>query len=227
MQFALYFFGELIFLFFLSKILVSDLGRLLFRITKSRKWTVYLLAFVFLPGTAVHEMAHVFVAEMLRVPVGDIDLFPKVEEDRIKLGSVPIGEPDPFRMFMIGAAPALVGTILIIFALALLGKLGFLDIWWGKLLGGYIVFEIGNTMFSSKRDMEGVLELVGVVALVLGFLYFVGLRIPAINLGFLVNGLTPVFQSGSKLILVPIALDIAAILILKLLSKLRIGIMPR
>ncbi|MDO8486871.1 MAG: hypothetical protein Q7S45_01055 [Candidatus Curtissbacteria bacterium] len=225
MQFVLRFFGELIFLFILSKILISDLGRLFYRVTKSRKWTVYFLAFVFLPGTIVHEMAHVFMAEILRVPVGDIELMPKIEGKGIKLGSVPVGEADPFRMFAIGAAPFLIGTILLVFSLALLGKLGFLDIWWGKLLGGYIVFEIGNTMFSSKRDMEGVLELVVVVAVVFGFLYFVGFRITAINLEFLVNGFLPVMQSGSKLMFVPIALDIAAILVLKFLSKLRIGIM--
>lgn len=225
MQFVLRFFGELLFLFLLSKILIVDLGRLLFRITRSRKWSIYLLSFLFLPGTAVHEMAHVFMAEVLRVPVGDIELAPKLEGKSIRLGSVPVGEADPLRMFLIGAAPAMAGTILIIFALALLGKLGFLDIWWGKLLGGYIVFEIGNTMFASKRDMEGALELVMVMTLVLGFLYFAGFRISGIDFGFLVNGLAPTFQSGSRLMLVPIALDIAAILIFKFLSRFRIGIM--
>ncbi len=221
MQSVWTFFGELVFLFILSKILISDLGRFLFRITKSRKWSIYILSFLFLPGTAVHEIAHVLMAEVLRVPVGDIELAPKLEGKSIRLGSVPVGEADPLRMFMIGAAPALVGTVLIIFAVALLGKLGFLDIWWGKVLGGYIVFEIGNTMFASKRDMEGALELAVAITLVFGFLYFAGFGIPTINLGIFIKALAPILQSGSRLMLVPIALDVAAILIFKLLSKVQ------
>ncbi len=225
MQSALYFFGELIFLFFLSKILISEMGLLLYKVTKSRKWSIYLLSFLFLPGTVVHEIAHVLMAEVLRVPVGDIDLIPKIEGNRIKLGSVPVGESDPFRMFMVGAAPFLIGTALLIFSLVLFLRLGFLDIWWGKLLGGYIVFEIGNTMFSSKRDMEGALELIAVIILVFGFLHFAGFGLGTANLEFLVDGLSPVLVFGSRLILVPIAIDIGAILIFKFLARLRIGIM--
>ena len=55
MQPFLIFFGELVFLFFLSKILIADLGQLLLRVTKSRKWSIYILSFLFLPGTA-HEI---------------------------------------------------------------------------------------------------------------------------------------------------------------------------
>ncbi|MEX2028106.1 MAG: hypothetical protein WD988_01225 [Candidatus Curtissbacteria bacterium] len=220
MQTALIFFGELIFLFFLSKVLISDLGRLIFGLTRSSRVTVYLLAFLFLPGTAIHEMAHVLAAALLRVPVGDIDLMPKADGKRVKLGSVPVGDCDPIRMFIIGAAPALLGTILIIFALLLLGRLGFLDIWWGKLLGGYIVFEIGNTMFSSQRDMEGAIEFLAAVTLILGLLYFVGVRTGEVNFSFLAETLAPVFTLGSRFLVVPIIINIGVILIAKILNRL-------
>jgi len=218
-QTALIFVGELVFLFFLSKILILDLGQLIFRLSGSSRATVFILAFLFLPGTAIHEMAHVLAAVLLRVPVGDIDLMPKVDGRKIKLGSVPVGFADPFRMFIIGAAPFLAGTTLIILTLVIAGRLGFLDIWWGLILAGYVVFEICNTMFSSQRDMEGAVELLGVIFLVSGVLYLAGVRFE-VNLAAFLEKLTPEFLPGSRFLLVPIVINIVIILVSRFLRRI-------
>lgn len=145
------------------------------------------MAFLFMPGTVVHEFAHAAVASGLGVYVGEIDLMPKVEGKHVKLGTVQIAETDPFRRFFIGIAPILFGLTVIFLVLALFQKFETNFTWWGVLLVYYCIFEIGNGMFSSRRDMEGAIELLVALALVFGLLYFFGIRF---SLDWLQNAIT-------------------------------------
>lgn len=213
----LYFGLLLAILFFLSKTVTTSLGVLIHGVTKSRKLTIGILAFIFLPGTVVHEFAHATVAELLRVYVGRITLLPKVEGDSIQLGSVQIAQSDPFRRFLIGTAPLIVGIGLIFLTFGLFDKLSISGFWPSVALF-YILFQIGNTMFSSKRDMEGALELCIALILVFGFLHLVGLD------GFfkwivtLANNLNELFKTASDLLIKIVLIDLLVICTAKILN---------
>lgn len=149
------------------------------KLTKNHKVTVHILSILFLPGTIVHELSHLLVAGILMVPVGDIDLLPEVEGETVKLGSVQIGRTDPFRRILIGVAPLVLGLSALI-GLIYFNKdslLHFSPVWL-SILVVYLIFQITNTMFSSKKDLEGALVFIGailtVAIIIVLTLYFTG-----------------------------------------------------
>ncbi len=92
---------------------------------------------------------------------------------------------------------------------------------WFLLLTGYAIFEIGNTMFSSRKDMEGALELlIGLFLLVL-ILYFTGLRLPAIDPNVLFDQplIKQIFEKGALFLLVPLGIDIIIIALLSYIQR--------
>lgn len=217
------FFFELVLLFFLSRELTKSLSTILFRLTKSQTATIHILSFLFLPGVIIHELAHMLVASVLFVPVGEIEFFPKITEAGVKLGSVSIAKTDPVRRALIGAAPVFVGLSI------LLGILFYFDtlhtggesfIWWMILIAGYAVFEIGNTMFSSHKDMEGTLELFGAIGLIGIVLYGLGIRIDISSiLGVLTTEMVLFIQKADVFLSLPIVIDVFLWGIVKLLHK--------
>lgn len=214
------FFGALLLLFFLSRSLTINLSRLLYMATKNRTVTTYIIAILFFPGTIIHELSHYFMAGILFVPVGRIELTPKLEGDHVKLGSVAIAETDIFRRFLIGAAPFLFGVSLMLGLLFYAVHAQLLTNQWITVGMLYSVFQIGNTMFSSKKDMEGALELFGVIMFFLIVFYFLGIRIPSFNPQLIFDNPTvaEVFKQGSLFLLVPLGIDLLIIILLRLTS---------
>lgn len=153
MLYFLLFVFELTVLFFLSRRLIESLARLIFRLTNNHKLTVNILAVLFLPGTIIHELAHLLFAGVMFVPVGELNAVPEIESSGVKLGSVQIGKTDPFRRMLVGVAPVILGMILI-FSVFLFVQFG-ISPWWQVVLAVCLIFQIGNTMFSSKKDVEG------------------------------------------------------------------------
>lgn len=216
------FFVELLVLFFVSKSLIRSLASLIYTITRSHKAVVYILAILFLPGTIIHELAHLLTAGVMFVHVGEIDLFPEVQEDGVRLGSVQIGLTDPFRRMIIGVAPVIVGICV------LLGVLYFAQLrfsaetaWWQIALLLYTIFEVGNTMFSSKKDMEGVvgfvLTIMIVLALIIGGLMLFGFSPIQSTLNWIqmfnLNPVTNFFTMGAMYMVIPIVFDLMVILL--------------
>jgi hypothetical protein len=143
------------------------------------------------------------------VPVGEIEFMPRVDGDHVKLGSVQIAQTDPFRRFLIGAAPFIIGTLILLGILFYTVQNHFFNNIFVILLVGYLVFEIGNTMFSSKKDMEGALELFGTIIVLMIVFYLLGLRLPAINPNIILNQplFQEVFKQGAIFLLAPLAID--------------------
>lgn len=222
MLFVLFVF-ELLIIFFISKKLINSLSHLFLKLTRSHRVTVHILSILFLPGTILHELSHLLVAGILMVPVGEIDLLPEVEGEQVKLGSVQIGHTDPFRRILIGVAPLVLGLSAII-GLIYFNKdslLHFSPVWLSVLVI-YLIFQITNTMFSSKKDLEGALVFIGVVltvaVIVVLALYFTG-HMP--DLSF-VNSLdfrsfNDFLTTVDKFILGPLLLDLAVFGLLKLI----------
>lgn len=179
--------------------------------------TISLIAFLFLPGTIIHELAHAFSAGLLGVHVGEIEFVPKVHGDSVKLGSVQIAQTDPIRRFLIGAAPFFAGTAIMLGLIFFAVQNHLFDNYFLVILIAIAVFEIGNTMFSSKKDMEGALELLGTLALLVLIFYLLGVRLPSFNPDTFLSQpfIKEVFQRGSLFLLFPLAIDVLIVLLLR------------
>ncbi len=215
------FFVELFILFLLSKQVTMLLSSFLYRSTHSKKVTIYLMALIFFPGTFIHEISHYLMAHLLFVPTYRIEFFPKLEGQSLKLGSVSIARTDIFRSILIGMAPFLLGTSLLL-ALLFYAETNHLfeNVTFAMLLI-YAAFEIGNTMFSSKKDLEGAIELVLALIVLAIILYLLGFNMPQVSLNSIFENQTlkNILQKGNILLLVPITIDIILIGLLKLLAK--------
>lgn len=219
MVYFLLFIFELILLFLLSRRLIKSLAQIILRFTKSHRAVVNILAIIFLPGTIFHKLAHLLFAGVMLVPVGEINVIPEVEDRGVKLGSVQIGHTDPLRRMIIGLAPVLFGILSILTALYFVRSSGHFVLW-QVLLALYLVFEIGNTMFSSKRDLEGAIGFlavftVAVIVLIILYLFNptliqqIWLWLNGLNL----NGASDFFKMASIYLTVPVLLDMLVVLV--------------
>lgn len=221
MQQFLYFFGLLAFLFLISKAMSKHLGMLIFKLTgHNHELTVRLMAALFLPGTVVHEFAHAAVAQFTGVYVGDIELMPVVEGNYVKLGSVKIADTDPFRRFFIGMAPVFVGLILIFTTLVIFQRFGTEWPVWAVFLVYYTIFQVGNGMFSSRRDMEGAVELFLAIAIVGAILYFFGVRFSFDWTASAINNFSGFFGFAAGALLKIVVLDLVVLLLAFSLNRI-------
>lgn len=198
---------EIITLYLLSRKLTQNLYTAVFLLTKSRPIAISFLSILFFPGTVIHELAHLFTAEILGVRTSGLTLVPEgIEQKEVRTGSVSIAQSDPIRRAIIGIAPVIWGLIglgtlsyflsQILFpaiplppgAIASPPPPGFIDIiprlssltqlqWIILALLFYAVFAVSNTMFSSPEDLEGFWPVVIVITLVSVAMYVAGIRV--------------------------------------------------
>ncbi len=223
--------GELFLLWLLSRRMTQNLYIVVFLLTKSREVSVGFLSLIFFPGTVIHELAHLFVAEILGVHTSGLTLVPEgLEKTEVRTGSVSIAQSAPMRRAVIGVAPVFGG----------LGALGLIayflpGIWqqtqldassWTLfsnfsvyllMLTFYSLFAVSNTMFSSPEDMDGFWPVAIIITLIGISLYIVGIRI----------SLTDSINTNLQLFLTGITTNIGWIvglnIILFLVSKLLIS----
>ncbi len=200
MIYLLVFILQIVILYFLSRKVVNKVYGLFYRITKNKKWATYLFAILFLPGTFLHEAAHFLAALFLLVPVGQIELMPQEEGGHLKMGSVPIGKTDSLRRLIIGSAPLLLGISIIFASLGLAQSKNLTTNPGIILFLSWLTFEVGNTMFSSKKDLEGAWVFFVVLALTLLLLRFLGISIS-------INVESEIIKKASIFLLVPIVID--------------------
>jgi len=187
---------ELITLSILSRHLTQKIFTLFLHIFSYRTLAVSAITALFFPGTVIHELSHLFVAEILGVKTGKLTLVPEgIEEQSIRAGSVEIFHTDPFRRSIIGLAPFFIGIIILCILSSLLPtfweqtiqgytaqKIFSTPASYFLLLTSYLIFCVSNSMFTSSEDMKGVIPL-GVVMGLMGIaIYLTGFRIspPAI-----------------------------------------------
>jgi len=208
-QFLLLLFLLLI-VFLLGKAFIKNLYLLFCLITRSKFWAVQLTTLILLPGTIIHELSHLIVAEILRVPTGNISFTPETikENKEIKVGSLKIASVDPFRRTLIGLAPFFAGlTIITLISTLYLSKyflpfntqqLKYLSsiTYYVLLITFYLIFTISNTMFSSKKDLEAA----ALPAIIL-FMFFAALHLSGLSVSITAK---PQTQEAIKNILISI-----------------------
>ncbi len=190
---------------------------ILHRITHNKTAAIFLFSFLFLPGTFVHELAHFLMAKLLFVPTGSFSLKPELTGNDLRLGRVMIAKTDIIRRFLIGSAPFLAGTAIILLATFLLQQENTWNNPYFLVFVILIIFQIGNTMFSSKKDMESIVPLLILVTILTIVVYITGFRIKLDqNSIVFLNG---VFKKASSLLLIPIGIDIVLISCLYLYKR--------
>lgn len=223
--------GEFIVLFITSRFLFKSIFAILYFVFHSQKVAIFLLSLFFLPGVFVHEMAHLIVAELLQVKTHGIEFMPELSGNTLKMGSVKVEQSDILRRLLIGIAPFIVGSTILIVSLFILGNIysysqAFSSVtsFVVTILIGIVIFVIANTMFSSKKDVEGLVETLVVSLILCGAVYFIGLR-PDVWIASLLmqpKALEAAIKIG-WLLSIPVGINVFVVLVsLPLLKKLRL-----
>lgn len=209
---------ELLLLFLFSKSLTSHLSLLFFKIFKSQKVSIILIAIIFLPGTIIHEISHFLVANILFVNTYGMELVPKLTGESLKLGSVQVGKTDIVRNFFIGIAPFIIGLALIFTILyyAFLNNIFGFNFFTIAVL--YFLFVVSNTMFSSKKDMEGAIELLVISGIIFLLLFFFGKKVGFDFQSLNFPLLNKFFKMAFTFLIVPIVMDIVIIIFCKMVK---------
>ncbi len=177
---------ELILLYALTRSINRSLYIFLFKLAKNRDIAIGLFSLLSLPGTIIHELAHLIMAEALRVPTGKISFTPKVAIDGtkhdIQIGSLEVAKVDLVRKYLVGLAPLFLGLAMLSLIIWTFGYI------WPQttsiyqqgglvILAGYLLFSISNNMFSSAKDLEGFWMFAFVVGLFLIAFYLSGVQL--------------------------------------------------
>jgi len=136
---------------------------------------LWLYSLIMLPGTVLHELSHWIVAELVQVRTGKIQILPDEQLDKDgRLGSVETAKAGPFRSFLIGVAPFVVGLL----TLSLLGY--FLQTGWGVYPWGYNalmvygLIVVGSSMILSPSDRRYLPIVLGLFLVIALALYYSG-----------------------------------------------------
>lgn len=210
-------------LLLLSMIIPSLLVQIFYYFTRSHRVSIWLLSIIVLPGTFVHEMAHLLTAGGLLVRVGEISLFPEIKEHGVKLGHVEIEKTDFIRRALIGFAPVFFGMGILVGGVSLANNFYFQQGQypvWLVLVLFYLVVVIGNTMFSSRKDLEGTLGFLVLFSSIAGAIYFLGWSDLFLKLKLnLVDNHLGFYQNFAYFLAVPVLGDILVYVLAKLLVK--------
>lgn len=163
----------------LGLLLVADrwlhrhLQGVMYLLSGDEEIAVWLYALVLFPGVFIHELSHALMAALLGVRIGRISVLPKRVGDHVHLGFVPVESTDFVRSSLIGAAPLMSGTaVILLVGIHLLGTPSLLaameagqweaaaqalrqafhapDAW----LWFYLIFAVGHTMLPSRADVQ-------------------------------------------------------------------------
>jgi hypothetical protein len=144
-----------------------------------------------LPGIFLHELSHYVIARLLGLKTGKFALGPRRQGSMVELGSVTIGSGGAFLDSLVGLAPFLTGTAMLlvvgyqVFDVGGLGAAWQNDGWAGVLravngiwlvpdfwLWAYLAFVVSNSMIPSPSDRRPWLTVAiyGGMALALAYL---------------------------------------------------------
>ena len=139
---------------------------------------------------------------------------------------------DILRSLLIGIAPVVVGITLLTLSIYILGRVFSYSQIFSSVLSfvttmsiGYVVFVVANTMFSSKKDIEGFLEALIIGGIIVGALYFMGLSHHAwLVMVFGTKQVMDFIRQVDLLLTVPVGINVVVVMLsLPLLKKLHLN----
>jgi len=215
---------ELLLLFLSSRVLTGLISKLIFSLSKNKIGTVYFLSFLFLPGVIIHELSHFLIASILLVRCKDMEFTPKIHGNTVKLGSVQVEKTDFIRSAVIAFAPTIIGcsiiTAVLLYFTPGIFNLSKISVW-QTLIFLYVLFQIGNTMFVSRKDIEAALKFLLVLSSLLIILYLFNIKILEYFFEFLQkNNTQSFFKELDLFFLVPLFINFSFILAFKSIIRL-------
>lgn len=130
----------------------QNLFEVLQRLIKNIRLVGMIYGFLFLPGVLLHEGSHWLMAKLLRVRTHRISLIPTwMEGGALRFGYVEMEKPDHLRASLVGVAPLLLGTVVVLYIG--LEILGLDSIFQGLMVGN---FKEGADAFRSVLDIPDV-----------------------------------------------------------------------
>lgn len=189
----LWFGTSMVALVFAQRWMHSTLQRVLLLLFRNSKVAFSFYTILLFPGVVLHESSHWLAARLLGVRTRSFSLTPTLRPDgSIRFGSVETDRADPVRSALIGAAPLVVGSLV-------LGTLVFRNLGLDSLLQGfapydpemialewerlvatpnlaiwiYLAIAVSNTMIPSAADRSAWIPvglMIGVVAVVVALL---------------------------------------------------------
>ncbi len=206
--------------------------------TGSDSLAMVILFLIYLPGILVHEASHWLVARILGLKTSRFRVWPKYTRNTIGLGSVTVSSGGVVWDSLVGLAPLLIGSALIV----LIGEQVFdtqtLAFAWrtGRLLDGlnfvvtglaqnpdsllwsYLLFAIANAMMPSASD-RAPLKSLGIYIVLIGAV-FVLIDQSGRNVLLLLDFLFGPIQLLTGAFFLVAAIDLAVILLLLAVREL-------
>lgn len=179
----------------LQRILHREIQIVLYLLTRQNaKLTMAFFSLLFLPGVVLHEFGHFIVAKLLFVRTRNFSIIPKMmPQGYLRMGYVEVAETDIVRDSLIGAAPLILGNLVVayiaIYRLHLTPlwdvlRNGQMNLFWLGVtllptvpdfaLWFYLTFVISSTMLPSRSDRNAWLPLGLSVAVLVGLALFAG-----------------------------------------------------
>ena len=156
--------------------------------------TMAVFSILFFPGVLLHEFSHFIMAKLLFVRTRGFSVIPKMmPEGYLRMGYVEVAETDFLRDALVGAAPLILGNLVVayiaIYRLHLIPlwevlRNGQMNLFWMGVtllpnvpdfaLWFYLTFAISSTMLPSQSDRHAWLPLGVSVAVLLLLALFAG-----------------------------------------------------
>jgi hypothetical protein len=169
-----------------------------FLLTGNHNWSVVLYAIILFPGVVLHEFSHWLTAALVGVRTGAFSVLPRRQKDgTLQLGFVEYYKTNrvgPLRESLIGAAPLIIGTAVILLIsyrifdvtrLAAAVQSGDVDTMTPALtqlfgtadflLWLYLLFAIGNAMMPSSSDRRAWPAFAAIMLAATAIVYLLGL----------------------------------------------------
>ncbi len=183
----------------------------MFLLTRDYQIALIVYFVLLLPGVVVHELSHWLMAKLLGVQTGKIHIWPKTKgRSQMRFGSVEVACTDPVRSSLIGLAPLLSGSLIVLLigewvlgvsnvaAVILQGDVAAI---WDNLLAHvrvpdfwlwlYLIFAVSNAMLPSESDREQWRPVLIFLSLVVVVFYLTGWvpQIPPAIADWLLDGI--------------------------------------
>jgi hypothetical protein len=211
------------------------------RLTGDERAAVVIYYLLLLPGILLHELCHLVMARLLGLKVGKLSLGPKARGQYVQLGSVTVASGGVLRDSLVGMAPFLGGTAVLlavgyrVFDVGALGE-AWLSGGWRAVLGAvpsvwqvpdfglwaYVIFAVSNAMMPSAADRQP--WLIAGLYLLLAALaaYLLGALAPAATaVAPTIAGALPALILG---LLLTLLLDLLAAALFLLIERLIAGL---
>jgi hypothetical protein len=179
----------------IRKSLTQSLFSVLQQITRNPRAEAIIYALLFFPGVVLHELSHWVAAKLLRVPTHRFSLIPEwISPTRLRFGYVEMRKTDSLRSALIGLAPLLTGSAVILWLAinplnlkelfeggvrlnsdALIPAVSTLlstEDLWGWF---YLLFAISNSMLPSPSDRQSLFPAVMILLGIALMVYLLGL----------------------------------------------------